>query len=95
MVDIAKAKKSLEDYFANVTKEQFDTDLQKFCPELFEEENEGGSDSIDSTLLRKAHEHRSELRLPFSSQSWYHPFLCLRHRLCNLSQYFLSLSSYP
>jgi hypothetical protein len=50
MVDIAKAKKSLEDYFANVTKEQFDTDLQKFCPELFEEENEGERDSIDSTL---------------------------------------------
>jgi hypothetical protein len=47
MVDIAKAKKSLEDYFANVTKEQFDTDLQKFCPELFEEEKEGESNSID------------------------------------------------
>lgn len=50
MVDIAKAKKSLEDYFANVTKEQFNNDLQKFCPELFEEENEGERDSIDSTL---------------------------------------------
>ncbi len=50
MVDIAKAKKSLEDYFANVTKEQFNTDLQKFCPELFEEENEGESDSVDLTL---------------------------------------------
>jgi hypothetical protein len=40
MVDIAKATKVLEDYFANVTKEQFSSDLRKFCPELFEEEEE-------------------------------------------------------
>ncbi len=49
MVDIAKAKKSLEDYFANVTKEQFNTDLKKFCPELFEEEKEAQNNSIEPT----------------------------------------------
>lgn len=51
MVDIAKAKKSLEDYFANVTKEQFNTDLEKFCPELFEEEKEPQNNSIEPRLL--------------------------------------------
>jgi hypothetical protein len=51
MVDIAKAKKSLEDYFENVTKEQFTTDLKKFCPELFEKEKEAQNDSTEPTLL--------------------------------------------
>ena len=40
MVDIAKATKVLEDYFADVTKEQFSSDLRRFCPELFEEDEE-------------------------------------------------------
>jgi predicted transposase YdaD len=38
MLDIVKATEALETYFANVTQEQFDLDLKKFCPELFEEE---------------------------------------------------------
>jgi predicted transposase YdaD len=38
MIDIAKATETLETYFANVTHEQFAVDLEKFCPELFEEE---------------------------------------------------------
>jgi hypothetical protein len=47
MVDIAKATKTLEYYFAGVTKEQFSDDLRKFCPELFEEEDQinGSEDS--------------------------------------------------
>ena len=40
MVDIAKATKVLEDYFTDVTKEQFSSDLRRFCPELFEEDEE-------------------------------------------------------
>ena len=40
MIDIAKATAVLETYFANVTHEQFAVDLEKFCPELFEEEQQ-------------------------------------------------------
>jgi transcriptional regulator with XRE-family HTH domain len=36
MIDIAKATETLENYFANVTDKQFAIDLEKFCPELFE-----------------------------------------------------------
>ncbi len=50
MVDIAKATKTLEDYFAGVTKEQFSEDLRKFCPELFEQEEEQINGSRDSSL---------------------------------------------
>lgn len=39
MLDPTKAKEILEDYFANVTREEFMTDLKKYCPELFEEES--------------------------------------------------------
>jgi hypothetical protein len=50
MVDIAKATKTLEYYFAGVTKEQFSDDLRKFCPELFEEEEDQTNGSEDSSL---------------------------------------------
>lgn len=52
MIDIAKATKTLEDYFASVTKEQFSDDLRKFCPELFEQE-EGQSNGSKSTSLSR------------------------------------------
>jgi hypothetical protein len=38
-LDLAKATEILETYFANVTSEQFATDLAKYCPELFEVES--------------------------------------------------------
>jgi hypothetical protein len=53
MVDIAKATKTLEDYFANVTNEQFSEDLRKFCPELFEEEEEQTNGNKDSSLFEE------------------------------------------
>jgi transcriptional regulator with XRE-family HTH domain len=34
MIDIAKATEILDNYFANVTDEQFATDLERFCPEI-------------------------------------------------------------
>lgn len=37
MLDIDKSKEILENYFANVTQEQFAIDLEKYCPELVEE----------------------------------------------------------
>ncbi len=36
MLDIAKCKEILENYFTNVTSEEFIVDLEKYCPELFE-----------------------------------------------------------
>jgi hypothetical protein len=38
MIDIAKTTELLENYFVNVTNEQFAIDLKEFCPELFEDE---------------------------------------------------------
>jgi predicted transposase YdaD len=40
MIDIAKTTEQLENYFANVTNEQFAIDLKEFCPELYEDEQE-------------------------------------------------------
>ena len=47
MLDIDKSKEILENYFANVTQEQFAIDLEKYCPELIESER----DSIDDSCL--------------------------------------------
>ena len=35
---IQECGEMLEDYFANVTSEEFEADLRQFCPEIFEEE---------------------------------------------------------
>jgi hypothetical protein len=47
MLDIDKCKEILENYFANVTQEQFAIDLEKYCPELVETER----DRIDDSCL--------------------------------------------
>ncbi len=47
MLDIDKCKEILENYFANVTQEQFAIDLEKYCPELVEAERK----SIDDSYL--------------------------------------------
>jgi hypothetical protein len=51
-IDIAKATELLEHHFATVTPEEFRANLEKFCPELFEQE-EGQSNGSKSTSLRK------------------------------------------
>lgn len=38
MLDVVETQKILEDYFANVTTEQFVADLKSYCPELLEAE---------------------------------------------------------
>ena len=38
MLDIAKVTEILKHHFATVTPEEFAANLEKFCPELFEEE---------------------------------------------------------
>jgi hypothetical protein len=47
MLDVDKCKEILENYFANVTQEQFAIDLEKYCPELLEAER----DNIDDYYL--------------------------------------------
>jgi hypothetical protein len=39
MIYLTIAQEILENYFANVTREEFLTDLEKYCPELFELES--------------------------------------------------------
>jgi hypothetical protein len=46
-LDTDKSKEILENYFANVTQEQFAIDLEKYCPELVESER----DNIDDSCL--------------------------------------------
>jgi predicted transposase YdaD len=55
MIDIAKATELLENYFTNVTNEQFALDLKEFCPELFEDEQEN---SLDTELLNNEEIYR-------------------------------------
>jgi predicted transposase YdaD len=59
MIDIAKTTELLENYFTNVTNEQFAIDLKEFCPELFEDEQEsdlGNEPPNNEEIYRKAKE---------------------------------------
>ena len=49
MLDIVETQKILEDYFANITPEQFVADLKSYCPELLEAE----STELDLEQLEK------------------------------------------
>jgi uncharacterized protein (DUF4415 family) len=60
MLDLTKATEILETYFANVTSEQFAVDIQKFCPELFEEE----TDNLDLPRLSEELSENANLRIP-------------------------------
>jgi predicted transposase YdaD len=63
-LDIAKATEILETYFANVTAEQFATDLAKYCPELFEEESiELDKDEIPKEELYRQAKEESKLEI--------------------------------
>jgi hypothetical protein len=45
MLDVDKCKEIVENYFATVTQEQFEIDLEKYCLELVEAERENIDDS--------------------------------------------------
>ncbi len=65
MLDLAKATEILETYFATATKEQFATDIQKFCPELFEEEPQDEDiDYSDIPPLTEEFFQNATLRIP-------------------------------
>ena len=69
MLDVDKCKEILENYFANVTQEQFAIDLEKYCPELFEAERKSIDDSylvVPPILVRVAslEENRYQPKIP-------------------------------
>jgi hypothetical protein len=49
-IDIAKVTEILEHHFATVTPEEFRANLDKFCPELFEEQEGQSNGSKNSSL---------------------------------------------
>jgi hypothetical protein len=62
MLDIAKCKEILETHFANVTREEFVANLEKYCPELFE----AGSNQRDLDDFKNSelyHQAKEEDRL--------------------------------
>ncbi len=64
MLDIDKSKEILENYFANVTQEQFAIDLEKYCPELVEAELASiESDKLESTEIYQQAKQESKLEI--------------------------------
>jgi predicted transposase YdaD len=64
MIDIDKSKEILENYFANVTQEQFAIDLEKYCPELVEAESANlGSETAKNTELYQQAKQESKLEI--------------------------------
>lgn len=61
-IDIAKVTEILEHHFATVTPEEFRANLDKFCPELFEEEEEQTNGSKNSSLFEENDFARRTLR---------------------------------
>jgi uncharacterized protein (DUF4415 family) len=75
MLDLAKATEILETYFANATSEQFAIDIQKFCPELFEEEpHDEDIDYSDIPPLTEEFFQNATLRIPATQA---HPLIQL------------------
>ncbi|MBW4620577.1 MAG: hypothetical protein KME17_14635 [Cyanosarcina radialis HA8281-LM2] len=64
MIDVKKSLEILENYFAKVTKEEFDRDLKKYCPELFEEEsNDLELEQLKNTELYQQAKKDSKLEI--------------------------------
>ena len=64
MLDINKSKEILENYFANVTQEQFALDLEKYCPELVEAESANlDLDKFENMQLYQQAKQESKLEI--------------------------------
>ncbi len=61
-IDIAKVTEILEHHFATTTPEEFRANLEKFCPELFEEEEGQTNGNKDSSLFEENDFARRTLR---------------------------------
>ena len=64
MLDIAKATEALTNHFATVSDEDFLINLKKFCPELFEqEENEAKLEKIKNAEIYQQAKEDNKLEI--------------------------------
>jgi predicted transposase YdaD len=62
MLDFDKATKILTEHFANLTPDEFEVNLRKFCPELFTESTDN-LDNIQGTDLYQQGHQDSKLQI--------------------------------
>jgi hypothetical protein len=60
MLDFEKASKILKDHFANLTDEEFITNLKEYCPRVFENENNSDETEQQKSVLETIANLRSE-----------------------------------
>jgi hypothetical protein len=64
MLDVVETQKILEEYFANVTPEQFVADLKSYCPELLESEaTELELEQLEKTKIYQQVKQESQLEI--------------------------------
>lgn len=64
MLDVVETQKILEEYFANVTPEQFMADLKNYCPELLESESaELDLERLEKTRIYQQAKQESQLEI--------------------------------
>jgi predicted transposase YdaD len=56
MLDFDKATKILTEHFANLTPDEFEANLQKYCPELSPETTENLDDIKDAEIDRQGYQ---------------------------------------
>jgi hypothetical protein len=60
MVDFKKASKILEDHFANLTDEEFITNLKEYCPRVFDKDEFSDETAQRSLVLETITNLRSQ-----------------------------------
>lgn len=60
MLDFEKASKILKDHFANLTDEEFITNLKEYCPRIFEKENNSDETEQQKSVLETIANLRSQ-----------------------------------
>ncbi len=56
MLDFDKATKILTEHFANLTPDEFEANLQKYCPELSPENTDNLENIQDTDLYQQGHQ---------------------------------------
>jgi predicted transposase YdaD len=56
MLDFDKATKILTEHFANLTPDEFEANLKKYCPELYPETTENPDNIKDTDLYQQGHQ---------------------------------------
>ena len=64
MLDFDKATKILTEHFADLTPDEFEVNLRKYCPELFQENVDNlDLDNIKNTALYQQEKQDSKLQI--------------------------------